>query len=239
MSRLPSSIRCFRPEVRRALAAASSLALLALACVGRAEPAAERALQRRPARVMGFEGADWLERPGRAEEERPERVLAAMDLEDGDVVAEIGVGTGFFARRIARRVAPRGKVYGVDIQPEMLELLRQRAAQEGIGNIVPVLGTETDPKLPPGGVDWVLLVDVYHELQRPGPMLARIRESLAPDGRVALVEYRLEGETAAHINTEHRMSAAQVLAEWQPAGFELVERIETLPTQHLFLFRKR
>ncbi len=219
-----------------------ALGLLLLAsCGGR--PAAVRNQPaippRQPAEVMSFESADWLERPGRAEEDRPELVLAAMRLRPGQAVAEIGCGSGFFARRLARAVAPGGRVYAEDIQPQMLDLLKERAGKEGIGNIVPVLGTEVDPRLPRGAIDRVLLVDVYHEFQQPKPMLARIRESLAPGGLVALVEYRLEGETASHIRPPHRMSVAQVLAEWRPAGFELVERRETLPSQHLFLFRAR
>jgi predicted methyltransferase len=218
------------------------LAFLLAACRGgsAAVPARETALAapaRRPAQVMSFESAGWLERPGREEEERPEIVLAAMRLRPGQVVAEIGCGSGFFARRLARAVAPGGRVYAEDIQPEMLDLLRERAAKERIANIVPVLGTDVDPRLPQGGVDWVLMADVYHEFQRPQPMLARIKDSLAPGGQVALVEYREEGETASQIKPAHRMSAAQVLAEWQPAGFELVRQIETLPSQHLFFFR--
>jgi ubiquinone/menaquinone biosynthesis C-methylase UbiE len=195
--------------------------------------------KRQPSNVMSFEGADWLEREGRAELEKPELTLAAMKLREGMSVAEIGAGTGFYSRRLAKAVGPTGKVLAVDIQPEMLDLLRTYAAKEGIANIVPVLGTETDPKLPAHGMDRILLVDVYHEFQKPEPMLARIRESLVPGGTVALVEYRLEGDTASHINIRHRMSVEQVLAEWTAAGFVLVKRIETLPSQHLFLFSAR
>jgi ubiquinone/menaquinone biosynthesis C-methylase UbiE len=188
---------------------------------------------------MSFESAGWLERPGREEEERPELVLEAMRLRPGQTVAEIGCGSGFFARRLARAVAPGGRVYAEDIQPEMLDLLKERTAREKIGNIVPVLGTDVDPKLPQRSVDWILMADVYHEFQQPRPMLARIRDSLAPGGQVALVEYRQEGETASQIKPAHRMSVAQVLAEWQPAGFELTQRLEVLPSQHLFLFRAK
>jgi ubiquinone/menaquinone biosynthesis C-methylase UbiE len=195
--------------------------------------------KRQPSNVMSFEGADWLEREGRAELEKPELTLAAMELREGMSVAEIGAGTGFYSRRLAKAVGPVGKVYAVDIQPEMLDLLKTYAAKEGIANIVPVLGTETDPKLPAHGMDRILLVDVYHEFQKPEPMLARIRESLAPGGTVALVEYRLEGDTASHINIRHRMSVEQVLSEWTAAGFELIKRLETLPSQHLFLFSAR
>lgn len=204
------------------------------------EKGAPKAPPRQPADVLSYEGgADWLEREGREDLEKPEIILQAMGLRDGDVVADIGAGTGFFARRIARAVAPSGKVYANDVQPEMLDRLKESSAKDGIANIVPVLGTETDPKLPAGQMDWVLLVDVYHEFQQPEPMLARIRESLKPGGRVALVEYRAEGDTASHISPAHRMSVEQVLAEWNPAGFELVERIETLPSQHLFIFTTR
>jgi ubiquinone/menaquinone biosynthesis C-methylase UbiE len=204
-----------------------------------AAPATALASPRKPAKVMGFEGASWLERPGREEAEKPEVVLEAMDLRPGLNVAEIGTGTGWFARRIGPRIAPGGKVYAQDIQPEMLELMKKYAAEAGVTNIVPVLGTDADPKLPAGKIDRVLLVDVYHEFQKPKEMLARIRESLAPGGRVILVEYRLEGDTATHIHIDHRMSVDQVLAEWTPAGFELVNRLETLPSQHLFIFTAR
>jgi ubiquinone/menaquinone biosynthesis C-methylase UbiE len=226
------------------------VALAALACnpappiapvapVAPVAPAPVAPALRQPAPVFGHEHAEWLERHGRAEDERPEVVLAAMHLRDGDAVAEIGCGTGFFSRRLARAVAPTGTVYAEDIQPEMLDMVRKYASDEGIANIVPVLGNETDPALPAGRMDWILLVDVYHEFQEPAPMLAKIRQALKPGGRVALVEYRAEDDSAAHISPPHRMSVAQVLREWTPAGFELAERIETLPSQHLFVFTSR
>jgi predicted methyltransferase len=223
---------------------ALTLVLLGAACGASPLPAdgqdAPAAEERKPANVMSFEGAAWLEREGRDKLERPDLVLQAMELREGMTVAEIGAGTGYFSRRIAKAVGPKGKVYAVDIQPEMLELLKKYAAQEGIANnIIPVLGTETDPKLPKGGVDRILLVDVYHEFQKPEPMLARMRESLAPGGTVTLIEYRLEGESASHINQAHRMSVEQVLSEWNPAGFELANQLETLPSQHLFIFSTR
>jgi predicted methyltransferase len=196
------------------------------------------AADRRPAQVMGWQGADWLEREGREGEQRPGEVIKTMGLKDGDLVADLGCGTGYFARRMARAVAPSGRVYAVDIQPEMLERMKPLLEQEKITNVLPVLGLPDDPRLPKGGLDWILLVDVYHEFQQPKPMLARMRESLKPNGRVALVEYRLEGDSALHIRAEHRMSPEQVLAEWGPAGFRLVARHEFLPTQHFFVFAK-
>ena len=192
--------------------------------------------KREPANVMGWEHADWLEREGRAETEKPEMVIEAMGIREGMTVAEIGAGTGFFSRRLAKATGPSGKAYAEDIQPQMIDLLKKSAAKEGIANVIPVLGTETDPKLPAGRIDRILLVDVYHEFLKPEPMLAAIHASLAPGGTVTLVEYRLEGETAAHINIKHRMSVEQVLAEWARAGFLLLNQIETLPSQHVFIF---
>lgn len=219
------------------------LLLLSLSCSPSpaAQPGARTAPPpRQPAQVLGYEGgADWLEREERARIEKPGVVLKAMNLKDGDVVADLGAGTGFYTRRLARAVGPSGKVWANDIQPEMLDRMKELAAKEGIGNIVTVVGTETDPGLPPGTFDWILLVDVYHELQQPEPMLAKIREALKPDGRVALVEYRAEDDSAAHIHELHKMSVEQVLAEWVPAGFQHVETIEELPSQHLFVFSVR
>jgi tRNA A58 N-methylase Trm61 len=209
--------------------------LLLVACRGGDDPEPR---ERVPSPLTPVENAAWLERPGRELEERPALVLEAMDLQNGDWVAEIGSATGYFTRRIARRVAPDGVVYAVDIQPEMLELMTRRLNEEGIENVIPVLGEPTDPKLPPESFDWILLVDTYHQFQQPYEMLSRIREAMVPHGRVALVGYRLEGATAEHIGLEHRMSVNQILAEWLPAGFDLVQRVETLPSQHLLIFQR-
>jgi len=215
-----------------------SLLPLALAPLRvQAEQTGEPAV-RKPAEVMSYEGVDWLERPEREAEERPDLVLKAMNLKDGDVVVDMGCGSGYFSRRLAKAVGPKGKVYAVDIQSEFIEELKKRCEQEKITNVVPVLGTEDDPKAPIGVADWVILVDVYHEFQHPEAMLARIRSLLKPEGRVALVEYREEGDSAKHIKTEHRMSVEEVTREWKPAGFVLVQLIESLPSQHLFLFMK-
>jgi len=193
---------------------------------------------RRPAPVMSWRGASWLERPDRDAEQRPDEVIRAMGLERGDVVADLGCGTGYFARRMARAVAPEGRVYAVDIQPEMLDFLRKGLEEEGLANVEPVLAKTDDPNLPPGALDWILLVDVYHELQQPKAVLAKMREALKPDGKVALLEYRLEGLSAVHILPEHRMSPEQVLREWEPAGYRLAARHEFLPSQHFFVFEK-
>ena len=198
---------------------------------------AEVPRDRTPAAIMSFRGADWLERPERAEEEMPERVVETLDLQPGDVVADIGAGSGYFTRRMAPLVAPGGTIYAVDVQREMLDILMESVEAEGLTGIEPVLGEADDPKLPAGAVDWMLMVDVYHELEDPEAMLERMREALSPTGRVALLEYRAEDGTGDHIRADHRMSVRQVLAEWEASGFELVELHEFLPGQHLFVLR--
>src|SRR5436309_14856980 len=119
------------------------------------------------AQVMGHEAAGWLERPEREKEERPAKLMASLPLRPGDVAADIGAGSGFYTFRLARRVGPKGKVLAVDIQPEMLDIIRKRMKEQRVANVEPVLGTVTDPKLPPGAVDLILLVDVYHEFDHP------------------------------------------------------------------------
>jgi ubiquinone/menaquinone biosynthesis C-methylase UbiE len=216
------------------------LFLVALAGLVAAQPAEEPGVYkgRRIANVMSYAGAPWLERGDREDEEAPAKLIAKLAVAPGQNIADVGCGSGFYSRRLAPLVAPTGKVYGVDIQPEMLRMLEEGARQQGITNIVSVQSEPDDPKLPAGSIDWILLVDVYHELQNPEPMLHKMREALSPTGRVALVEFRLEGDSAAHIRIEHRMSVEQVLAEWKPAGFELVELWEEMPTQHVFVFKK-
>ncbi len=209
-------------------------------CVGPNSVGAQQPVelpQRVPAQFMSYQGAGWLERPERVAEEMPDEMLATLGLEDGDVVADIGAGSGFFTRRMASLVAPTGTVYAVDIQPEMLEILQGYVEEEGVTGVVPVLSEFDDPKLPEGEIDWMLIVDVYHEFGNPEAMLAKMREALKPDGRVALLEYRVEDGSGDHIRGDHRMSVRQVLSEWGPAGFDLVELHEFLPSQHLFVFQ--
>ncbi len=190
-----------------------------------------------PAEFMSYLGAEWLEREDRVVQEQPELVLQAMDLEPGAVVADVGCGSGYYARKIAPLVQPGGTVYCEDIQPEMLEIMEGLAADENIVGIETILGTPVDPKLPEKSVDWVIITDVYHEMSDPEPMLAGIRRALSPGGQVALLEYRVEDGTGDQIKADHRMSVRQVLLEWQAAGFELVALHDFLPSQHLFFFR--
>ncbi len=192
---------------------------------------------RRIAQVMGVGGADWLVRPEREAEEHPDQALDALKLPKGAVVADIGAGVGYFTWRLAERVGPSGIVYGEEIQQEMLDLLAKNMSARKLRNVRMVLGTIDDPKLPKDALDLVLLVDVYHEFSEPEKMVDRIRESLKPNGRMVLLEYRGE-DPKVPIRPEHKMTVDQVRAELQPQGFRFVQSIEILPQQHILIFRK-
>jgi len=192
---------------------------------------------RRYAGVMGIGGADWLVRPEREMEEQPDRALDEIGIAKGSTVADVGAGAGYFVWRLAERVGPTGKVYGNDIEPRMLDLLRNNVAQRKLANVEPVLGTISDTKLPPNALDLVILVDVYHEFSEPQKMLASIRSALKTDGRLVLLEYRAE-DPAVPIRPEHKMTVDQVKAEITPEGFRLERVSEKLPRQHILIFRK-
>jgi ubiquinone/menaquinone biosynthesis C-methylase UbiE len=192
---------------------------------------------RKYAGVMGVGGADWLVRPEREQEEQPDLALDAIGIAEGSTAADIGAGAGYMTWRLAERVGPRGKVYGNDIQPQMLGLLKRNMLQRKLTNVEPVLGAIDDPKLPRNAVDLVLLVDVYHEFSEPQAMLRRIREALRKDGRLVLLEYRAE-DPSVPIRPEHKMTVAQVKAELEPEGFRLQRVSEALPRQHILIFQK-
>ena len=192
---------------------------------------------RQIAPVMSANGAGWLDRPERESEEAPDKALDAIGIRPGMTVADVGAGTGYMTLRMARRVGGAGKVYANDLQPEMLEKLRANSQREKLSNIETVLGTTSDPKLPAGQIDLVLLVDVYHEFSEPQAMLDRIRESLKPDGRLVLLEYRKE-DPKVPIRPEHKMSVQEVKTEVEAEGYKLDQVIEKLPRQHIIIFRK-
>jgi ubiquinone/menaquinone biosynthesis C-methylase UbiE len=192
---------------------------------------------RRIAEVMGYEGADWLNRRERSDEEAPDQAVIALGLRRGNTVADIGAGSGYMTVRLARAVGPTGKVYAEDIQPEMIELLNQRLARDRIMNVVPVLGLPDDPRLPPSSLDLALLVDVYHEFQAPQTMLQRIREALKPGGSLVLLEYRKE-DPSIPIRPEHKMTVAEAKLEVEAEGFKLYTVNERLPRQHVLIFKK-
>lgn len=186
--------------------------------------------------VMGHRAAGWLERPEREREERTDLLIDALPLEPNHVVADIGAGTGFFSFPMAERV-PDGRVLAVDIQPEMLEIIDARAVSDGVDNVETVLGTLTDPRLPIGGVDLILLVDAYHEFSHPAEMGRAMADALVPGGRLVLIEYRAE-DPSVMIKPLHKMSEAQARREMTAIGLEWERTERFLPQQHFMVFRR-
>ncbi|MDG2408303.1 MAG: class I SAM-dependent methyltransferase [Pirellulales bacterium] len=204
--------------------------------LGKEDPTAGRThyMGREIAVTMHFTGAPWLVRESREREEECSTLLKALKLKPDDVVCDLGCGNGFYALKIAKLV-PQGKVIGVDIQPEMLRMLRERARVTRVKNIDLELGTLSDPKLPAGQVDLVFCVDAYHEFSHPEKMLRAIRKSLSKNGRLALVEFR-EEDPLVPIKPLHKMSKRQILKELAPNGFKLVGQFDGLPWQHVMFF---
>jgi ubiquinone/menaquinone biosynthesis C-methylase UbiE len=188
------------------------------------------------AQVMGHQGADWLERPDRVTEEEPQKMVGALKLKSTDVVADIGAGTGYISQLLARQV-PDGKVLAVDVQPEMVELLKQRIKKSKIANIQPRLGTEKSPELPPASIDLAIMVDAYHEFSYPREMMLGIVSALKPGGRVVLTEYRGE-DPKVLIEPHHKTTQKQIQREMSLVGLKLLKNEHILPQQHLFFFGK-
>lgn len=205
-------------------------------------------LGRRIALPMSYHGIPWLNRPERIQEENPEEMLAQLGIKPGMVVCDMGCGDGYYTIELAKRVGPAGKVYAVDIQPEMLQELSRRCEQNDLKNVDMILGVPHDPKLPgsakqpsdpkeidpkeTGKLDLILMVDVYHEFSNPVEMLSAMRRSLKKDGVIALVEFRGE-DPQVPIKPEHKMTKKQILKEYEANGFRLVKQYDRLPWQHL------
>jgi SAM-dependent methyltransferase len=203
-----------------------------------ANPGVHPLTGRHIAGVCGFGGCEtWLQRPEREQEENPDGALDALNLKAGMTVADVGAGTGYMSLKLAKRVGAAGRVYAEDVQPEMLQQVRANAAKAKASNIVAVQGSYTDPMLPKGQMDLVLLVDVYHEFSEPQKMLRGIRDSLKPDGRLVLLEYRKE-DPKIPIREEHKMTVAEVRTELEAEAFRLDQVIETLPRQHILILTK-
>jgi 2-polyprenyl-3-methyl-5-hydroxy-6-metoxy-1,4-benzoquinol methylase len=186
------------------------------------------------AQVMGPGGIPWLDRPDRDAEQKPAEVIGAMQLTGKEVVADLGAGSGYFTFRLSPKA---GKVLAVDIQDEMIATLRQRASEQKVTNVEVIKGSECDPHLPTGGVDVVLMVDVYHEVSCPYEMMTAVRQALKPAGRVVFVEYRLE-DPHVQIKEVHKMSVAQLEKEMTAVKFRRLQTVETLPLQHIVIFGK-
>jgi SAM-dependent methyltransferase len=200
-------------------------------------PPLTRYLGRQIAQTMHYTGAPWLVRESREREEECSSLLKQLKLKPGQIVCDLGCGNGFYTLKMAPLVEPEGEILAVDIQPEMLRFLRERAKVDGIKNIKPIRGTLINPNLPAGEVDLIFCVDVYHEFSHPVHMLREMRRALAPEGRVVLAEFRAEDPNVP-IKPLHKMTKKQVLKELTANGFKLVEQFDGLPWQHLMFFGK-
>ena len=188
------------------------------------------------AKVMGHAAIDWLERGEREQEEAPSQALASLDLTPDAVIADIGTGSGYYALRIAAKI-PKGRVVGIDIQQEMLDVLSSRARNLGLSNVEPHLGSVDDLKVPLATLDAALMVDAYHEFSHPQEMLASLHSAMKPGGRVFLLEFRGE-DSRVPIKPLHKMTAEQAKIEFEACGFRLVENRRHLPWQHFLVFVK-
>jgi ubiquinone/menaquinone biosynthesis C-methylase UbiE len=226
----------------RVFAIAAVVLVLATAGPIAAEQIGAGAARRHPvsgrvfAPVMGVGGAGWLERAEREDEEAPSKAIEALGLKPGMVVADIGAGSGYYTSRIAKQVAPSGRVVATDIQPGMIAILERRIKSEGLANVSAVLGAMDDPKLEPNSIDLAIMVDVYHELQQPQVFLQRLKPAFKAGGRLVLLEFRKE-DPKVPILEVHKMSVAEVKTELEAEGFVIDRVIDVLPWQHIIVLR--
>ena len=192
---------------------------------------------RQIAHVMSHYGIDWLEREEREMEENTSLLLKNLAVKPGMVVADIGAGSGYHSALLSKMVGT-GKVFAVDVEPEMIAYLNARIKQEKLSRIVPILSTEQKVSLPENTIDMMLLVDVYHEFSFPYEMALSMRAALKPGGKLVLVEFRAEDPTVP-IKTIHKMSEAQAIKEFKAAGFAFDKNIDNLPWQHCMVFTKQ
>jgi FkbM family methyltransferase len=192
---------------------------------------------RQIAQVMSHYGIDWLEREEREMEENTTQLLKNLSVKPGMLVADIGAGSGYHSALLSKMVG-NGKVFAVDVEPEMIAYLNARIKQEKLSRIVPVLSTEKNVALPENTVDIILLVDVYHEFSFPYEMALSMRSALKPGGKLVLVEFRAEDLTVP-IKTIHKMSEKQSVKELKAAGFKFEQNMDNLPWQHCMVFTKQ
>jgi ubiquinone/menaquinone biosynthesis C-methylase UbiE len=214
-----------------------AVAVFAATVVSAQQPGKHPVSGRVYAQTMGVQGAPWLDRAEREREEDPDLAIRLLRIQKGSTVADVGAGSGNITIRLAKAVGPMGKVYANDIQTGMLEILAKNLAKAKVTNVVPVLGTIDDPKLPAESIDLAIMVDVYHEFSEPQKMLQRLREALKPGGRLVLLEYRAE-DPDVPILREHKMTKAQVKLEVEHEGFKQSRVYDDLPWQHLFVFTR-
>ncbi len=211
------------------------LAGLAVALLVAAAATAPAQESQRHGRLFPPQDLGVLEGPDRDAWQMPGEIMDALGIGDGSVVGDLGAGGGWFTVRLARRVGPNGLVYAEDVQREMVDAIERRVAREGLRNVRTVLGEDHDPKLPAEALDAVLMVDAYNEVQDRVQLLANIREALKPNGRLGVVDFKLEGGGPGP-PMEERVDPATVVADAEAAGLRLLADERFLPFQYLLVF---
>lgn len=187
--------------------------------------------------VMGHLGASWLERPKREQEERTDLLIKSMQIKPADRIADIGAGSGYFSFRMSDLV-PSGKVFAVDISPQMLGIIRAKIKEQKVTNVIPIQSTITRTMLEPSSMDKALIVDAYHEFSHPREMANSIFKSLKKDGQLILIEYRKEDKRVP-IKPLHKMTEKQAIKEIEVVGFKWEKTLSVLPQQHFMIFKKK
>ena len=193
-------------------------------------------LGREIAHVMGPSNAEWLDRASRPREEHTQLTIDKIELPPNGVIADIGAGTGYYTFKLAPKV-PKGKVYAVEIQDEMIATLNERKKKLNTVNVEVIKGSVTSPNLPVNSIDFAIMVDVYHELEYPVEMLTSIKNSLKKDGQLLLIEYKGE-DPAVAIRPLHKTTVKQLSKELGANGFQLAYQGDFLPIQHFLLYKK-
>jgi putative heme-binding domain-containing protein len=235
LSEVKREERSLMPSYRAKLSAAEIDDLVGYLRTLRGGPAAARPRTRDIASVS--ENVAWLTRPERDGDERPDTLLDALAIPKGATVADLGAGTGYFTWRLAQRVGAQGKVIAVDVQREMLDRVAVELKKRNVANVELTLGTERDPRLPEGSIDLALIANAYHEFSNPEAIMAAVRRSLKPGGRVVVLEYAKE-DSRIPVSPLHRMSFDEIRSEIEPLGFELDRVLDFLPMQHGLIFTK-
>lgn len=188
-------------------------------------------------RLFPPEDLGILESPDRDEWQQPDRIMDALGIADGSRVADIGAGGGWFTIRLARRVGPNGRVYAEDVQRQMIDSITQRVANQRLSNVETILGTTSDPRLPPD-LDAVLLVDAYPQFSPDDrvPVLRHIADALAPHGRFGIVDFKLDGAGGPGPPLEERLDPEIIVADAQQAGLRLISHETFLRYQYLLVF---
>jgi SAM-dependent methyltransferase len=214
----------------------ASVLLVAFALTG--VVAANGQERRRPVRIFPPAELGALEGPDRELYAKPDQVMDALGVADGSVVAEVGAGGGWFTVRLAKRVGPQGLVYAEDIQEQMIESIERRMQRENLHNVRTVLGKPDDARLPDDALDAVLIVETYYEFEKPVALLRNVKDSLKPNGRLAVVDWRKDG-LGPGPPMEDRVDEADVIAQAEAAGLRLVSRETFLPYEFMLVFGRR